>query len=82
MSDTIVVSNRGPLTFRTGPDGSLVPVPAFGPRLLLGSEGAAELAQASQRVVPVRLHDTGHAFRHGELEACLRHQPGHLPAPA
>jgi hypothetical protein len=61
---------------------SLVPVPAFGPRLLLGSEGAAELAQASQRVFPTRLLDAGHAFRHDELEACLRHQLGHLPAPA
>ncbi len=30
MSGTIVVSNRGPLTFREGPDGSLVPVPAGG----------------------------------------------------
>jgi trehalose 6-phosphate synthase len=43
VSDTIVVSNRGPLTFRTGPDGSLVPVPAGGGlasslhRLLSGS---------------------------------------------
>ena len=42
-SDTIVVSNRGPLTFRTAPDGSLVPVPAGGGlasslyRLLAGS---------------------------------------------
>ena len=44
MSDTIVVSNRGPLTFRTGPDGSLVPVPAGGGlasslHRLLGSSG-------------------------------------------
>jgi trehalose 6-phosphate synthase len=30
MSRTIVVSNRGPLTFRTGADGALVPVPAGG----------------------------------------------------
>ena len=30
MSGTIVVSNRGPLTFRAGPDGALVPVPAGG----------------------------------------------------
>jgi trehalose 6-phosphate synthase len=29
-SDTIVVSNRGPLTFRTGPDDALVPVRAAG----------------------------------------------------
>ncbi len=43
MSGTIVVSNRGPLTFRTDSDGSLVPVPAGGglasslQRLLAGS---------------------------------------------
>ena len=30
MSPTLVVSNRGPLTFRAGPDGELVPVPAGG----------------------------------------------------
>ena len=30
MSGTLVVSNRGPLTFRAGPDGALVPVPAAG----------------------------------------------------
>ena len=30
MSGTIVVSNRGPLTFRAGPDGALVPVRAGG----------------------------------------------------
>jgi trehalose 6-phosphate synthase len=40
---TIVVSNRGPLTFRAGPDGALIPVPAGGGlasslhRLLAGS---------------------------------------------
>ncbi len=30
MSGTIVVSNRGPLTFRAGPDGALIPVAAAG----------------------------------------------------
>lgn len=44
MSRTIVVSNRGPLTFRAGADGELVPVPAAGglasslQRLLAGSD--------------------------------------------
>lgn len=43
MSDALVVSNRGPVTFRTGADGALVPVPAAGGlasslhRLLAGS---------------------------------------------
>ena len=57
---------------------SLIPVPAFGPRLLLGEEGAREMVQASQRVTPQRLHASGHTFRHPTLEACLRHQLGHL----
>ena len=30
MSANLVVSNRGPLTFRAGPDGALIPVPAGG----------------------------------------------------
>ena len=59
---------------------SLVPVPAFGPRVLLGTEGANELVQASQRVVPGRLTASGHVFRHPGLEPCLRHQLGHLRA--
>ncbi len=60
---------------------SLVPVPAFGPRVLFGPEGASELVQASQRVVPARLTASGHVFRHPDLEQCLRHQLGHLRAP-
>jgi len=61
---------------------SLVPVPAFGPRVLFGPEGATELVQASQRVVPGRLTASEHVFRHSGLEQCLRHQLGHLPAPS
>ena len=54
------------------------PVPALGPRLLLGAEGAREMVQASQRVAPHVLHTSGHTFRHPTLDACLRHQLGHL----
>ncbi len=57
---------------------SLLPVPALGPRLLFGAEGAREMVQASQRVLPQRLAASGHAFRHPTLEACLQHQLGHL----
>jgi uncharacterized protein (TIGR01777 family) len=53
-----------------------VPVPAFGPRLLLGAEGAEELAGASQRVHPERLLAAGHPFRHPLLEPALRHLLG------
>jgi uncharacterized protein len=59
---------------------ALLTVPALGPRLLLGTEGAREMVQASQRVLPARLAATGHVFRHPELEACLRHQLGHSEA--
>lgn len=52
---------------------ALLPVPEFGPALLLGAEGARELAAASQRVRPVRLLDAGHRFRTPELEFALRH---------
>ena len=59
---------------------ALVPVPGFGPRLLLGGEGAREIAEASQCVRPQRLINAGHHFRHPELEAALRHMLGREPA--
>jgi uncharacterized protein len=52
---------------------ALLPVPGLGPRLLLGEEGAREIAQASQYVRPERLIGAGHAFRQPELEGALRH---------
>jgi uncharacterized protein (TIGR01777 family) len=55
---------------------ALLPVPAFGPRLLLGAEGTAELAQASQHVRPEVLIKTGHHFRQPDLEQALRHLYG------
>jgi uncharacterized protein (TIGR01777 family) len=55
---------------------ALVPVPAFGPRLLLGEEGAREIAQASQYVRPAKLTEAGHRFRQPELEQALRHLYG------
>ncbi|QNE16676.1 TIGR01777 family protein [Kribbella qitaiheensis] len=56
-------------------------VPAFGPRLLLGEQGARELAQASQRVEPTRLIELGHFFRHETLEPALRHLLGRVLEP-
>jgi uncharacterized protein len=53
-----------------------LPAPSFGPRLLLGPEGASELALADQRVSPQRLLDRGYQFRHPELEPALRHVLG------
>ena len=60
---------------------ALVPVPAAGPRLLLGAEGARELAQASQRVRPAALAAAGHPFRYPELDGALRHVLGREPGP-
>jgi len=57
---------------------ALLPVPDVGPSMLLGRQGARELALASQRVVPARLLGAGHRFRRPTLEQCLRHQLGHL----
>jgi uncharacterized protein (TIGR01777 family) len=55
---------------------AVVAVPALFPRLVLGKEGAEELALASQRVVPEVLGTLGHTFRRRDLETCLRHQLG------
>ncbi len=52
---------------------ALLPVPSFGPRLLLGEEGAREIAQASQYVRPEQLNQQGHYFRQPHLEQALRH---------
>ena len=57
---------------------TIVPVPGFGPRLLLGAEGASELAEASQRVRPDALLAAGHTFRYARLEPALRHLLGHV----
>ncbi|GAA5086816.1 TIGR01777 family oxidoreductase [Nocardia iowensis] len=55
---------------------ALLPVPEFGPALLLGEQGARELAAASQRVVPAVLGKAGHRFRTPDLAAALRHLLG------
>ena len=55
---------------------ALVPVPAFGPRLLLGSEGADQLALASQRVSSAKAEGSGYEFRQPTLEDALRHVLG------
>jgi len=55
---------------------AVVPVPPFGPALLLGRELAHELLFTSQRVVPEVLAGSGYRFRHQELEPALRHLLG------
>lgn len=58
---------------------ALLPVPAIGPRLLLGRQGAVELAEACQRVLPAKLTDLGHRFRQPTISDALAHQLGHDP---
>jgi uncharacterized protein (TIGR01777 family) len=56
---------------------AVLPVPSLGPRLLLGEQGARELAFADQRVLPAKLQALDHRFRHPSLEAAIAHQLGH-----
>jgi uncharacterized protein len=51
---------------------TIFPVPAFAARLAFG-QMADELLLASTRVQPVKLLETGYAFRYPELEGALRH---------
>ena len=55
---------------------TVLPVPTLGPRLLLGDQGARELACASQRAVPAVLTSAEHHFRHPYLDQALRHVLG------
>ena len=50
---------------------TLVPVPAFGPRLLLGREAADAVVSASQRVMPVVLAREGYTFRHETVDQAV-----------
>jgi uncharacterized protein (TIGR01777 family) len=51
---------------------ALLPVPRFGPRLLLGSEFADAMLFTSARVRPAVLGSRGFVFSHSDLEAGLR----------
>jgi uncharacterized protein (TIGR01777 family) len=51
---------------------TLVPVPAFGPKLVLGTERAGALLFESQRVVPRVLQADGFEWRFATLEPALR----------
>ena len=52
---------------------SLLPVPSVGPAVLLGAEGARELALAGQRMDASRAVEWGVEFRQPELAGGLRH---------
>jgi uncharacterized protein (TIGR01777 family) len=51
---------------------ALLPVPALGPKLLLG-QLAEELPLTSARVYPAAAQASGYSFRHPHLEPALRH---------
>ncbi len=51
---------------------TVLPVPAFGPKLLLGAELAQQLLFTSARVLPSALADAGYAFATPDLEGALR----------
>ncbi|MFM8483566.1 MAG: DUF1731 domain-containing protein, partial [Actinomycetota bacterium] len=51
---------------------SLLPVPSFGPKLLLGGELADALLFTGQKVLPTVLQKSGYSFRHADLESALR----------
>ena len=53
-----------------------LPVPRFGPRLLLGSELADALLFTSARVQPAVLESSGFAFSDSDLEVGLRNMLG------
>jgi uncharacterized protein len=59
---------------------AILPVPRFGPAILLGRELAEELLYYSARILPERTEASGYEFRHTHLEQCLRDlldRPGH-----
>ena len=51
---------------------TVLPIPKFGPRLLLGAELAENLLFTGQRVVPRVLIDNGYEFRHPDLADALQ----------
>ena len=50
---------------------TILPIPRFGPKLLLGGELAEALLYEGQRVLPEALLEAGYQFRHADLETAL-----------
>jgi len=51
---------------------AILPIPKFGPKLLLGGELAEALLFTGQRVMPAALQRSGFAFQHSTLDVALR----------
>jgi len=55
---------------------AFIPIPSIGPAIVLGRQGAQELALANQRVTPQMLIDADHTFRYPTLDRALAHELG------
>jgi len=51
---------------------AILPIPKFGPQLLLGAELADALLFTGQRVMPAELLKSGFVFKHSSIEVALR----------
>ena len=51
---------------------AILPIPKFGPKLLLGGELADALLFTGQRVMPIELQKSGFAFQHPTIDVALR----------
>jgi len=51
---------------------TVIPIPTFVVKLVLGSELAAALVLDGQRVLPTRLLESGFEFEHTDVAAALR----------
>lgn len=51
---------------------TVVPIPKFGPKLVLGGELAENLLFSGQKVIPAALQQDGYDFVHPNLESALR----------
>jgi NAD dependent epimerase/dehydratase family enzyme len=61
---------------------AVLPIPSFGPKLVVGSEAATAMVFGSQRVLPRRLLGDGYAFAYPTLPEALAHVLGGSPAGA
>lgn len=55
---------------------AFIQIPSLGPKILLGSQGAEELALANQQVLPSALQELGHEFRYTTIAAAIAHELG------
>lgn len=55
---------------------TILPIPSFGPKLLLGSELAGVLLFEGQRVLPDSLLDAGFEFHHDDVETAMHAELG------